>query len=264
MAPVEGASPMRKATAARRGALEVVDAVLNHDYGRYFRELRAVREALDADDAPAPIQRDARVEKPRKPPRKPGKTLFPTKLYEIVSRHSDIVRWDEDQRHLVIEDDKRLVAEVMPAFFNGTGNYTSFARQLNYYGFNRLDAAKRQGDEPLVFYNKNTSVKEVSDLEKLVRWIAPGKEAESAGGGGGGEDANEDNVDDASDAWAAASWARTAITIKRVRATLQFEDEAQDAHSRMAKELSALAEVGFARMVRPHLPQAVVEDLYPR
>ena len=76
---------------------------------------------------------------------------------------------------------------------------------------------------------------------------------------------NKDNdVDDASDAWAAASWARTAITIKRVRATLQFEDEAQDAHSRMAKELSALAEVGFARMVRPHLPQAVVEDLYPR
>ena len=95
-----------------------------------------------------------------------------------------------------------------------------------------------------------------------MRWIAPGKEAESAGGGGGGEDANDDNVDDASDAWAAASWARTAIAMKRVRATLQFEDEAQDAHSRMAKELSALAEVGFARMVRPHLPQQVVEDLY--
>ena len=66
--------------------------------------------------------------------------------------------------------------------------------------------------------------------------------------------------------WKLASrpWARTTIAIKRVRATLQFEDEAQDAHSRMAKELSALAEVGFARMVRPHLPQAVVEDLYPR
>ena len=96
-----------------------------------------------------------------------------------------------------------------------------------------------------------------------MRWVAPGKEDESGGGGGG--DAN-DNVDDddASDAWAAASWARTAIAIKRVRATLQFEDEVQDAHSRMAKELSALAEVGFARMVRPHLPQAVVEDLYPR
>ncbi len=30
VAPVEGASPMRKATAARRGALEVVDAVLGH------------------------------------------------------------------------------------------------------------------------------------------------------------------------------------------------------------------------------------------
>ena len=43
---------------------------------------------------------------------------------------------------------------------------------------------------------------------------------------------------------------------------MQFEDEAQDAHSRMAKELSALAEVGFARMVRPHLPEPVVEDLY--
>ena len=72
------------------------------------------------------------------------------------------------------------------------------------------------------------------------------------------------DVDDVSDAWAAASWARTAIAIKRVRATLQFEDEGQDAHSRMAKELTALAEVGFARMVRPHLPQPVVEDLYPR
>ena len=154
--------------------------------------------------------------------------------------------------------DPRRVAEVMPAFFNGTGNYTSFARQLNYYGFNRLDA-KRQGDEPLVFFNKNTSVKEVSDLEKLVRWISPDKEE----AGGGGDDADID-VDDASDAWAAASWARTAIAIKRVRATLQFDDEAQDAHSRMAKELSALAEVGFARMVRPHLPQAVVEDLFQR
>ena len=65
-------------------------------------------------------------------------------------------------------------------------------------------------------------------------------------------------------AWAATSWARTAIAIKRVRATLQFEDEGQDARSRMAKELTALAEVGFSRMVRPHLPQAVVEDLYPR
>ena len=168
------------------------------------------------------------------------------------------MRWDEDQRHLVISDDKKLVAEIMPAFFNGTGNYTSFARQLNYYGFNRLDA-KRQGDEPLVFFNKNTSVKEVSDLEKLVRWISPDKEE----AGGGGDDADID-VDDASDAWAAASWARTTIAIKRVRATLQFEDEAKDAHSRMAKELSALAEVGFARMVRPHLPEPVVEDLYQR
>ena len=129
-------------------------------------------------------------------------------------------------------------------------------RVHNYYGFNRLDA-KRQGDEPLVFFNKNTSVKEVSDLEKLVRWISPDREE----AGGGGDDADID-VDDASDAWAAASWARTAIAIKRVRATLQFEDEGQDAGSRMGKELSALAEVGFARMVRPHLPQPVVEDLY--
>ena len=97
-----------------------------------------------------------------------------------------------------------------------------------------------------------------------MRWIAPGKEAESAAGGGG--DANDDDdVDDASDAWAAASWARTAIAIKRVRATLRpSSDEGQDAHSRMAKELTALAEVGFARMVRPHLPQPVVEDLYQR
>ena len=75
-------------------------------------------------------------------------------------------------------------------------------------------------------------------------------------------EASQIQAHDASDAWAAASWARTTIAIKRVRATLQFEDEAQDAHSRMGKELSALAEVGFARMVRPHLPQAVVEDLY--
>ena len=84
------------------------------------------------------------------------------------------------------------------------------------------------------------------------------------GGGGGGEDADIDD-DYASNAWAAASWARTAIAIKRVRATLRpSSDEGQDAHSRMAKELTALAEVGFARMVRPHLPQAVVEDLFQR
>ena len=137
---------------------------------------------------------------------------------------------------------------------------------LSYAGDNFTPTRVMRHLRRVVFYNKNTSVKEVSDLEKLVRWIAPGKEAESAAGGGGGEDANDDNVDDyvASVAWAATSWARTAIAIKRVRATLQFEDEGQDARSRMAKELTALAEVGFSRMVRPHLPQAVVEDLYPR
>ena len=68
------------------------------------------------------------------------KDLFPAKLYEIASRRGDITcRWVRDQRprHRGQQTPR---AEFMPAFFNGTGNYTSFARQLNYYGFNRLDA----------------------------------------------------------------------------------------------------------------------------
>jgi len=68
---------------------------------------------------------------------------FPWKLYEMLSRadaeeFSHLVSWMPDDSCFKVHDAGNFVKSVMPRFFKQT-KYKSFQRQLNLYGFIRVD-----------------------------------------------------------------------------------------------------------------------------
>jgi HSF-type DNA-binding len=68
---------------------------------------------------------------------------FPNKLNAMlelveVSGHSAAVRWLAHGRGFKIFDKRRFETEVLPIYFQGQTKITSFQRQLNIYGFQRL------------------------------------------------------------------------------------------------------------------------------
>jgi hypothetical protein len=137
--------------------------------------LAAAAEATGAQARRAPTRRSAK--KPRAAP-------FPAKLFEMVSRHEDVVRWNPEDRELVVADPARLASELMPRYFTvttGTGLVKSFARQLNYYGFHRVGSPRGPGGRAkqaldggaLVFANRDPRVETIGDLATLVRHEKP-------------------------------------------------------------------------------------------
>lgn len=134
---------------------------------------------------PSPPASDrARRAPTRRSAKKPRAAPFPAKLFDMVSNHPDILRWNDASRELVIADPHRLTTELMPRFFTvttGTGLVKSFARQLNYYGFHRVGSPRGPGGRArqsldggaLVFANRNPRVATVNDLASLVRHEKP-------------------------------------------------------------------------------------------
>jgi hypothetical protein len=142
---------------------------------------RYVRDALRAPPTAEEATEDVRDAAPPPPARKKrrlsgfGSTpKFPAKLMEMVSRHADVVTWENNQ--LVVRDPARLCAELMPRYFTvktGTATFPSFARQLNYYGFSR---AKTGADLAYV----HPGVVKVEDLATLARKDEPARKKPKA------------------------------------------------------------------------------------
>ena len=76
---------------------------------------------------------------------------FPYKLYSILGdeRYSGIIRWQPHGRAFLIFKPKEFAREVMPHFFKHS-KFTSFQRQLNLYGFERLT----RGFDAGAYYNE--------------------------------------------------------------------------------------------------------------
>lgn len=68
---------------------------------------------------------------------------FIAKLYEIVNQPQkpDLVHWstEHDGKAFVITDPVDFATIILPRFFKH-GNYSSFVRQLNIYGFRKIDS----------------------------------------------------------------------------------------------------------------------------
>lgn len=74
---------------------------------------------------------------------------FPLKLHELLERAeeeglNDIVSWQPHGRAFIVHQPKTFVTGIMHRFFRQT-KLTSFQRQLNLYGFNRLTKGADSG-----------------------------------------------------------------------------------------------------------------------
>jgi hypothetical protein len=72
-------------------------------------------------------------ESPAELPKAPA---FLTKLWQIVGESSSIV-WDDGGTTFTIQSPQELEKAVLPRFFRGA-KFSSFQRQLNYFGFRKV------------------------------------------------------------------------------------------------------------------------------
>ncbi|EPS70917.1 hypothetical protein M569_03842, partial [Genlisea aurea] len=70
---------------------------------------------------------------------------FLVKCYEMVSDEStnDLISWSESKDSFVIYDESRFSSQLLPKYFKH-GNFSSFVRQLNIYGFRKVDTDRWQ------------------------------------------------------------------------------------------------------------------------
>jgi hypothetical protein len=86
---------------------------------------------------PLPFGRDGQAES------------FPAKLYRLMAEveragNTHIVSFTPNGRAFQIHDESAFMTEVAPAFFSQT-KFTSFRRQLSFYGFERLSVGPDRG-----------------------------------------------------------------------------------------------------------------------
>lgn len=65
---------------------------------------------------------------------------FLTKIYEMVNDHStdSIVSWSDTNKSFIVWKPEQLSSNLLPRFFKHN-NFSSFVRQLNTYGFRKID-----------------------------------------------------------------------------------------------------------------------------
>jgi hypothetical protein len=89
-------------------------------------------------------------------------TFFPWRLHEMLeevenSKLSSIVAWLPEGDCFKVYDTKRFAEEIIPNFFKQK-NYKSFQRQLQLYGFRRLQIGPNQGETDAVLLRYYCSI----------------------------------------------------------------------------------------------------------
>eukprot|EP00529_Nitzschia_sp_RCC80_P023294 CAMPEP_0113457230 /NCGR_PEP_ID=MMETSP0014_2-20120614/9299_1 /TAXON_ID=2857 /ORGANISM="Nitzschia sp." /LENGTH=471 /DNA_ID=CAMNT_0000348715 /DNA_START=247 /DNA_END=1662 /DNA_ORIENTATION=+ /assembly_acc=CAM_ASM_000159 len=77
--------------------------------------------------------------------------LFLRKSFDLIE-HADpeIVSWSEDGKSFVVKDVKKFTDDVIPSYFKHN-NFSSFVRQLNFYGFRKVkDENLKINNEPSI------------------------------------------------------------------------------------------------------------------
>ena len=92
---------------------------------------------------------DLAVKSHMKGPRGNSTVPFPVKLYQMLvwTEQQDlqsVVGWQPHGRSFLVRQKQRFVRDIMPEFFQQS-KMSSFQRQLNLYGFNRLTTGPDQG-----------------------------------------------------------------------------------------------------------------------
>lgn len=66
--------------------------------------------------------------------------MFLTKTYHMIEKcDSEIATWSENGDNFVVKNVEKFASSILPQYFKHS-NFSSFARQLNFYGFRKLKA----------------------------------------------------------------------------------------------------------------------------
>lgn len=97
---------------------------------------------------------------------------FPVKLIRMLTEvekcgQQSIVTWNPDGRTLQVLNHKKFVSEILPNYFKQS-KYKSFQRQLNFYGFQRINRGPLEGSygHPKFVHGNEVQVKHMSRLNK--------------------------------------------------------------------------------------------------
>mmetsp|Transcript_6908 Transcript_6908/g.16597 ORF Transcript_6908/g.16597 Transcript_6908/m.16597 type:complete len:373 (-) Transcript_6908:1396-2514(-) len=153
--------------------------------------------------------------------------VFPRKLYEILTNErSDVIGWTSSGKSFIILEMEIFVNEILMNYFRHQ-KYSSFQRQLNLYGFRKIQKGPDTGayahehflrDQPesLTFVrrmpqsqNGMTSSSSSSSLSSLDKAASAG----TVGGGGGASSATSVGCPRPSGSARAAGFSETALTL---------------------------------------------------
>jgi len=106
---------------------------------------------------------------------KSNSTPFVQKTFTMITSCCDkIARWTTDGEMFVIKNIERFEKEIIPQYFDHN-QYTSFARQLNFYGFSKKQTKPiRISDcdsaaNDVAYYNENFKRGRIDLLSNIVR-----------------------------------------------------------------------------------------------
>ena len=90
--------------------------------------------------------------------------FFLEKLFKILKKkkNNQIIHWNEDGTKVVISDPIKFTINILPKYFSHK-NYSSFVRQLNLYGFSKINNIYNSTEEQ--FFNEN--FKRDKDIEEI-------------------------------------------------------------------------------------------------
>ena len=98
--------------------------------------------------------------------------FFLEKLYHILKNkaNENLIHWNEDGTIIIITDPFKFSNKILPKNFKHD-NYSSFNRQLNLYGFYKINNIKNSKSEQFKNENftKNKSLKEIKKIKKINR-----------------------------------------------------------------------------------------------
>ena len=95
--------------------------------------------------------------------------FFLEKLYNIlnIKAYNNLIQWNEDGTKIIIVDSTKFSKNILPKYFNHD-KYSSFVRQLNLYGFHKINNIYNSKNE--IFFNEyfqeNKTLKEIKNIKR--------------------------------------------------------------------------------------------------